>query len=93
MLPIYPMTIYVLAGAVAFVCGPAAVIVCQSAPSVALLLVWHLGDAVSGFYPNYLAYFSPVAGWYPAQGYKRLVDSSLDWGMDLPGPEALAGRQ
>jgi hypothetical protein len=34
-------------------------------------------------YPNYLAYFSPLVGG-PAQGYQHLVDSSLDWGMDLP---------
>jgi len=35
-------------------------------------------------YPDYLAYFSPFVGG-PAKGYKHLVDSSLDWGMDLPG--------
>jgi hypothetical protein len=35
-------------------------------------------------YPNYLAYFSPLVGG-SSQGYKYLVDSSLDWGMDLPG--------
>jgi len=50
---------------------------------VALLLG---GQAVSavGIHPHYLAYFSPIAGG-PAQGYKHLVDSSLDWGQDLPG--------
>jgi hypothetical protein len=35
-------------------------------------------------YPNYLAYFNPVDGG-PAQAYRHLVDSSLDWGQDLPG--------
>ena len=35
-------------------------------------------------YPNYLAYFNRIAGG-PANGYKHLVDSSLDWGQDLPG--------
>ncbi len=34
------------------------------------------------FWPNYLAYFNLVAGG-PRQGYRRLVDSSLDWGQDL----------
>jgi hypothetical protein len=34
--------------------------------------------------PHYLAYFNPLAGG-PAQGYRHLVDSSLDWGQDLPG--------
>ena len=35
-------------------------------------------------YPDYLAYFSPLVGG-SSQGYNYLVDSSLDWGMDLPG--------
>jgi hypothetical protein len=35
-------------------------------------------------YPNYLSYFSPLVGG-PAKGYEHLADSSLDWGMDLPG--------
>jgi hypothetical protein len=35
-------------------------------------------------YPNYLSYFSPFAGG-PSEGYKHLVDSSLDWGQDLKG--------
>ena len=44
------------------------------------------GQAVSavGIYPHFLAYFSPIVGG-PAQGYQHLVDSSLDWGQDLPG--------
>ena len=37
-----------------------------------------------GFWPHYLAYFNIVAGG-PTQGYRRLVDSSLDWGQDLSG--------
>ena len=35
-------------------------------------------------WPNYLAYFNQLAGG-PRQGYRHLVDSSLDWGQDLPG--------
>lgn len=34
-------------------------------------------------WPNYLAYFNQLAGG-PWQGYRHLVDSSLDWGQDLP---------
>jgi hypothetical protein len=34
--------------------------------------------------PHYLAYFNRLAGG-PAHGYRHLVDSSLDWGQDLPG--------
>jgi tetratricopeptide (TPR) repeat protein len=35
-------------------------------------------------YPDYLAYFNILAGG-PRNGYRHLVDSSLDWGQDLPG--------
>ncbi|UCG31551.1 MAG: glycosyltransferase family 39 protein [Phycisphaerales bacterium] len=34
-------------------------------------------------WPHYLAFFNTVAGG-PANGYRHLVDSSLDWGQDLP---------
>jgi hypothetical protein len=37
-----------------------------------------------GRFPNYLAYFNAIAGG-PAHGYQHLIDSSLDWGQDLPG--------
>ena len=33
-------------------------------------------------FPNYLAYFNGVVS--PAHAYRHLVDSSLDWGQDLP---------
>jgi hypothetical protein len=33
--------------------------------------------------PHYLAYFNPFSGG-PDQGYRLLVDSSLDWGQGLP---------
>jgi 4-amino-4-deoxy-L-arabinose transferase-like glycosyltransferase len=34
--------------------------------------------------PHYLAFFNAFAGG-PANGYRLLADSSLDWGQDLPG--------
>jgi len=34
--------------------------------------------------PHYLAFFNQLAGG-PSEGYRHLVDSSLDWGQDLPG--------
>ncbi|MFA6286472.1 MAG: glycosyltransferase family 39 protein [Opitutaceae bacterium] len=34
-------------------------------------------------HPNYLAYFNTLGGG-SSQGYRHLVDSSLDWGQDLP---------
>jgi hypothetical protein len=35
-------------------------------------------------WPHYLAYFNQLVGG-PRHGYRHLVDSSLDWGQDLPG--------
>lgn len=50
---------------------------------VALLSLWHTGE--SWFIrPHYIAYFNQIVGG-PANGYRHLVDSSLDWGQDLPG--------
>jgi hypothetical protein len=34
-------------------------------------------------WPNYLTYFNQLAG-RPSSAYRHLVDSSLDWGQDLP---------
>jgi len=48
--------------------------------SAAVLL---LALEVSYRFPHYLAYFNGVVR--PAQAYRHLVDSSLDWGQDLPG--------
>jgi hypothetical protein len=52
---------------------------------VLLLLCWHVGEGVRG-YPHYLAYFNQITG--RQQAYRHLVDSSLDWGQDLPGLKA-----
>lgn len=50
---------------------------------VTMLLLWHIG-ASWRIRPDYLAYFNSIAGG-PENGYRHLVDSSLDWGQDLPG--------
>jgi hypothetical protein len=50
--------------------------------AVLALLLWHAGESV-WISPNYLAYFNEIAGG-PSNGYRHLVDSSLDWGQDLP---------
>ncbi len=46
------------------------------------LFLWRTSQAFF-IYPDFLAYFNPLVGG-PAMGYRHLVDSSLDWGMDLP---------
>ena len=45
-----------------------------------------IGAAISSFAirPDYLAYFNNFAGG-PENAHRHLVDSSLDWGQDLPG--------
>jgi hypothetical protein len=54
-----------------------------AAAVVVALLIWHAGESIR-IAPNYLAYFNALDGG-PTQAYKHLVDSSLDWGQDLPG--------
>lgn len=78
VLPIYP-ALYILAGAVTLVWArwPG-----WSHAAVALLLAWRASDAFAT-HPNYLSYFAPQVGG-AEKGYQHLVDSSLDWGMNLP---------
>lgn len=47
---------------------------------VPLLCLWGWGLVRTG--PYYLAYFNELVGG-PANGYKYLVDSNLDWGQDI----------
>ncbi len=51
--------------------------------TLGVLAAWYLAAAL-WIAPHYLAYFNEVTGG-PAQGYKYLVDSNLDWGQDLKG--------
>jgi 4-amino-4-deoxy-L-arabinose transferase-like glycosyltransferase len=51
--------------------------------SLGFLLLWFLAESLA-IWPHYLAYFNQLAGG-PKNGYKHLVDSSLDWGQDLKG--------
>jgi len=46
------------------------------------MMCWQIIES-SLLRPDYLSYFNQVAGGSKA-GYKHLVDSSLDWGQDLP---------
>jgi hypothetical protein len=48
-----------------------------------LLVIWYLVSSIR-IHPHYLAYFNEYVGG-PANGYKYLVDSNLDWGQDLKG--------
>ena len=57
---------------------------------LALLLAWQAASTLR-VHPYYLAYFNELAGG-PANGYRLLVDSNLDWGQDLPGLKAWMER-
>lgn len=50
-------------------------------PGGTVLVVLSVTSSVCAF-PHSLSYFSLLAGG-PSNGYKRLVDSNLDWGQDL----------
>jgi len=79
LLPIYPL-LYIWVGAwVACVQAPPGG---RSGLIAALIAVQVMASA--NVAPHFLAFFNRLAGG-PANGYRLLVDSSLDWGQDLPG--------
>jgi dolichyl-phosphate-mannose-protein mannosyltransferase len=82
LIPTYPV-LFILTGALgAWLARPPG----WRALLVAGLLAWHVGESL-WIAPHYLAYFNELAGG-PANGRYHLVDSSLDWGQDLPGLKA-----
>lgn len=82
LLPIYP-ALFIGAGALA----PAARRAGRSAMvGLGALLAWQAFES-GNIRPHYLAYFNQIVGG-PANGWRHLVDSSLDWGQDLPGLRA-----
>jgi len=87
ILPTYPM-MFILAGAAADWCRSRHAIV-RALP--VLLVAWLVVESTS-IYPHYLAYFNQLAGG-PRNGYRHLVDSSLDWGQDLPGLRRWLGER
>jgi Dolichyl-phosphate-mannose-protein mannosyltransferase len=46
------------------------------------LAAWHVAESIM-IRPDYLAHFNPIAGG-PKEAHRVFVDSSLDWGQDLP---------
>jgi hypothetical protein len=78
LMPLYPV-LFVLAGANAFW-----LLAEKSLFKIVLtaLLVGTMSESLSAW-PNYLAFFNQFVGG-SRNGYQYLVDSSLDWGQDLP---------
>ncbi|HRX86453.1 MAG TPA: hypothetical protein P5572_15635, partial [Phycisphaerae bacterium] len=82
ILPTYPV-LFIFCGAAALLSGAHNRVVRY----IPVALVALFAAASISIYPNYLTYFNLVAGG-PSNGYRHLVDSSLDWGQDLPGLSA-----
>jgi hypothetical protein len=78
LLPTYPV-LFILTGAVATWLRPPCRV--PLVLTAALVLAYVVESTIT--WPNYLSYFNAVAGG-PRNGYRHLVDSSLDWGQDLP---------
>lgn len=76
ILPVMPLCV-ILAGA-----GAEAWLGKRYFREAAAALLLFLAFSVARAHPFYLAYFNEAAGG-PANGYKYLVDSNLDWGQDL----------
>jgi hypothetical protein len=53
---------------------------------IGILALWHVSVSWRAR-PNYLAYFNAIAGG-TNNAWRHLVDSSLDWGQDLPALKA-----
>ena len=79
ILPTYP-AMFILAGAAGLWWNARTR---AMAAAVVVALVWFARES-HAIRPHYLAYFNQLAGG-PRNGWRQLVDSSLDWGQDLPG--------
>lgn len=79
ILPTYPMLFI-------FIGGLATATLLTGGRRIALIAFLVAGQLLANLRvaPHYLAFFNVLAGG-PANGYRLLVDSSLDWGQDLPG--------
>jgi hypothetical protein len=81
IMPVYPVLLVMAAGAAAwFAQGPR-----WAGATVSLLALWFAGESV-WIRPHYISYFNEIIG--PRDAWKHVVDSSLDWGQDLPTVKA-----
>lgn len=77
LLPVFPFTILLISGQTSRLINKSKkflILVC-------ILLGWFVFENLNVF-PYYLTYFNQSVGG-PANGYKYVVDSNLDWGQDL----------
>jgi hypothetical protein len=84
LLPVYPFLFVAAGGAFqAIAQGGMGRARLAARSALALLLGWHAFGTLR-VHPHHLAFFNEIAGG-PANGYRYLVDSNLDWGQDLIG--------
>jgi 4-amino-4-deoxy-L-arabinose transferase-like glycosyltransferase len=81
LLPLYPFLFVLAARAAAWAARRWREGARWPGAAVALLAAWYVAGTLR-VHPHYLAYFNEAAGG-PRNGYRLLVDASLDWGQDL----------
>ncbi len=89
LLPIYP-ALFLLAGSVSYFFKTTMQSHRVIRLAVILSCVWFFTESLM-IWPDYLAYFNQFSGG-PKNGYKHLVDSSLDWGQDLKKLKLWTGK-
>ena len=77
ILPVYPVYFVGAAAAAGWISRPLR----WTGVAVLALAAWFAGESL-WIRPHYLAYFNEIVG--PRNAWRHLVDSSLDWGQDLP---------
>jgi hypothetical protein len=77
IMPVYPVLFVMASGAAAWVTAPLR----WSGVAAAMLAAWFAAESV-WIRPHYLEYFNELVG--PGDAWKHVVDSSIDWGQDLP---------
>lgn len=85
LLPVYPV-LFILAG------GLAATGAARWRRAVAMVAMALAMFEVARIHPHHLAYFNAFVGG-PSQGWRHLVDSSLDWGQDAPALSEWLARE
>jgi hypothetical protein len=77
IMPVYPVLFVMAAGAAMWLARATP----WAGALVAGLAAWFAAESL-WIRPHYLAYFNEVVG--PRDAWRHVVDSSLDWGQDLP---------
>jgi hypothetical protein len=84
IMPVYPVLFVMAAGAACWI----ALSTRWVGALVLALAAWFAAESV-WIRPHYLAYFNEFVG--PKDAWRHLVDSSLDWGQDLPSVKTWLG--